>query len=55
MSERRQFTVGRVIATRAGVVGVPADCRAGRRLCVVVHKVVTEGVNRIGLVRASAQ
>ena len=46
VSERRQFAVRRVVAPRAGIVSVPADCRAGRRFRVVMHEGVTKRRNR---------
>ena len=47
--------VRRVVTTSAGVVSVPADLGAGRRLCRVVHDVVAERRCYAGLSRVAAR
>ena len=42
MSERSDLLIGRVVTTRASVVGVPTNLGTSRRLCVVMYKVMTE-------------
>ncbi len=43
MVKRVKLPVGGVITAGAGVIGVPAGLRTGRRLTVVMHKVVLRG------------
>ena len=43
------FLVARVVAARAGLIGLPALFGAGGRLCSVVNVVVTKRVGRLGL------
>ena len=47
MTERGNLLIGCVVAAAAGLIGVPADCRAGRGLRGVFHVVMTEGRNRL--------
>ena len=35
------LVVDLIVTTRAGLIGIPADLRAGRSLCIVVHHVMT--------------
>ena len=57
VSERGDPLIGRIVATRASIVLIPTDCGTGRRLPVVVNKVMVERrdllIGRIVATRAS--
>ena len=40
-----QFHIGTVVAAGAGIVGLPADFRTGRRLRFVMHQIVVVRIN----------
>ena len=41
--------IGGIVTTRAGFVSVPADFRAGRGFCIVMHQIMVQcGLLRIG-------
>ena len=48
MAEGGQLRVGRIIAPCTGIVGVPADLRAGRRLCLTGDQIMAQRVKHIG-------
>ena len=49
MAGGREFYISRVVAAGAGVVVVPANRDAGRRLCVMMHEIVAKGFDGDGL------
>ena len=43
MARGGDLLIGRIVAARAGVIGIPADRRASRSLCGMIHQVVAQG------------
>ena len=49
MTQRRDLGIGRVVASRAGLVGVPAGFGAGGCLCYVHRQIMAQRNNFAGL------
>ena len=49
VARRRKLHISRVVAARAGIVGLPADLRARGRLALVVNQIVAQSFHLAGL------
>ena len=54
VAQCRELHIGRVVASRTGVIGIPADFSAGRSLCLMVDQIMTQRINLSGLCRIAS-